>query len=135
LTTQDVLGDLRVARQRLMDALREYDDAIEAIHHRQVADLVAECRRLEALLLEESRVSAARFHALNEVRAIVNLPKVEGDPIPGLADAVRAAVQPSAGYADEPRRAPPKLPSADHLAEVVDRLDRVVVLPEYVVSP
>ena len=70
-------------------------DMRERNTHRQIDDLVTECRRLEALLLEESRVSAARFHALNEVRALVGLPKVDDDPILGLADAVRAAVRPS----------------------------------------
>lgn len=55
---------------------------------------------------------------LNEVRAIVNLPKVDGDPIPGLADAVRAAVQQSAARTDAP-----KLPSADQLAAIVNRYE------------
>lgn len=34
-------------------------------------------------------VQGARFLALNEVRAIVGLPKSDTDPIPGVADAVR----------------------------------------------
>lgn len=90
--------------------------------HRQIDDLTAECRRLEALLLEESHASAARFHVLNEIRAVVNLPKTDDDPIPGLVDAVRSAVRPSDAQTGAPQCAS-KLPSADQLTAIVNRYE------------